>query len=166
MLFSQVKISSFRAKPHLVFHWCLYNKVICLTIIPRVCVGFGCKSSHIQHNKGEWNNCFIKNAFRGIFFFQYNVGYSTVEFQSFFLFFFFKHCKVDHVEHVPKLNLIFQSSISCKNGWFWSYFLQKNTRNLVKNDLFALNFETVERFSSQFNFDCLHFAKYCIIALG
>ena len=69
-------------------------------------------------------------------------------------------------EHVPKLNLIFQSSISCKNGWFWSYFLQKNTRNLVKNDLFALNFETVERFSSQFNFDCLHFAKYCIIALG
>ena len=68
MLFSQVKISSFRAKPHLVFHWCLYNKVIYLTIIPRVCVGFGCKSSHIQHNKGEWNNCFIKNAFRGIFF--------------------------------------------------------------------------------------------------
>ena len=41
MLFSQVKISSFRAKAHLVFHWCLYNKVIYLTIIPRVCVGFG-----------------------------------------------------------------------------------------------------------------------------
>ena len=27
MLFSHVKISSFRAKAHLVFHWCLYNKV-------------------------------------------------------------------------------------------------------------------------------------------
>ena len=26
MLFSHVKISSFRAKAHLVFHWCLYNK--------------------------------------------------------------------------------------------------------------------------------------------
>ena len=28
MLFSHVKISSFRAKAHLVFHWCLYNKYI------------------------------------------------------------------------------------------------------------------------------------------
>ena len=26
MLFSHVKISSFCAKAHLVFHWCLYNK--------------------------------------------------------------------------------------------------------------------------------------------
>ena len=26
MLFSHVKISSFRAKAHLVFHWCSYNK--------------------------------------------------------------------------------------------------------------------------------------------
>ena len=26
MLFSHVKISCFRAKAHLVFHWCLYNK--------------------------------------------------------------------------------------------------------------------------------------------
>ena len=26
MLFSPVKISCFRAKAHLVFHWCLYNK--------------------------------------------------------------------------------------------------------------------------------------------
>ena len=25
MLFSHAKISSFRAKAHLVFHWCLYN---------------------------------------------------------------------------------------------------------------------------------------------
>ena len=113
VIFSHVKISSFRAKAHLVFHWCLYDKVIYLTIIPRVCVGFG--YNHLISNKGEWNNCFIKNAFRRIFFFQYSVGYSTVEFQ-FFLIFFFKHCKVDHVEHVPKLNLIFQSSISCKNG--------------------------------------------------
>ena len=30
MLFSHVKISSFRAKSHLVFHWCLYNKIIYL----------------------------------------------------------------------------------------------------------------------------------------
>ena len=28
MLFSCVKISCFRAKAHLVFHWCLYNKVL------------------------------------------------------------------------------------------------------------------------------------------
>ena len=28
MLFSRVKISSFRAKAHLVFHWCLYNKYL------------------------------------------------------------------------------------------------------------------------------------------
>ena len=27
MLFSHVKISSFGAKVHLVFHWCLYNKL-------------------------------------------------------------------------------------------------------------------------------------------
>ena len=27
MLFSPVKISCFRAKAHLVFHWCLYNKI-------------------------------------------------------------------------------------------------------------------------------------------
>ena len=25
VIFSHVKISSFRAKAHLVFHWCLYN---------------------------------------------------------------------------------------------------------------------------------------------
>ena len=28
MLFSRVKISCFRAKAHLVFHWCLYNKAL------------------------------------------------------------------------------------------------------------------------------------------
>ena len=28
ILFSHVKISSFRAKAHLAFHWCLYNKII------------------------------------------------------------------------------------------------------------------------------------------
>ena len=26
IVFSHVKISSFRAKAHLVFHWCIYNK--------------------------------------------------------------------------------------------------------------------------------------------
>ena len=28
VIFSHVKISCFRAKSHLVFHWCLYNKNI------------------------------------------------------------------------------------------------------------------------------------------
>ena len=28
VLFSVVKTSSFRAKAHLVFHWCLYNKLL------------------------------------------------------------------------------------------------------------------------------------------
>ena len=28
MLFSRVKISCFRAKAHLVFHWCLYDNII------------------------------------------------------------------------------------------------------------------------------------------
>ena len=32
MIFSHVKISSFRAKAHLVFHWCLYNKSCYLLI--------------------------------------------------------------------------------------------------------------------------------------
>ena len=33
MLFSHVKISSFRAKAHVVFHWCLYHekKILSLT---------------------------------------------------------------------------------------------------------------------------------------
>ena len=30
LLFSHVKISFFRAKAHLVFHWCLYNNTIYL----------------------------------------------------------------------------------------------------------------------------------------
>ena len=28
VIFSHVKISSFRAKAHLVFHWCLYNNIV------------------------------------------------------------------------------------------------------------------------------------------
>ena len=32
MLFSHVKISSFRAEAHLVFHWCLYNKIYSLNL--------------------------------------------------------------------------------------------------------------------------------------
>ena len=28
VIFSHVKISSFRVKAHLVFHWCLYNKIV------------------------------------------------------------------------------------------------------------------------------------------
>ena len=31
-IFSRVKISCFRAKAHLVFHWCLYNKLLSLFI--------------------------------------------------------------------------------------------------------------------------------------
>ena len=30
VIFSHVKISSFRAKAHLVFHWCLYNNTVYL----------------------------------------------------------------------------------------------------------------------------------------
>ena len=37
MLFSHVKISSFCAKAHLVFHWCLYNKV---WFVPRENISF------------------------------------------------------------------------------------------------------------------------------
>ena len=38
MLFSHVKISSFRPKAHLAFHWCFYNTVIYLVdgSIPRL----------------------------------------------------------------------------------------------------------------------------------
>ena len=32
VIFSHVKMSSFCAKAHLVFHWCLYNKKFFLTI--------------------------------------------------------------------------------------------------------------------------------------
>ena len=35
MLFSRVKISCFRAKAHLVFHWCLYNKMGFIMFKPR-----------------------------------------------------------------------------------------------------------------------------------
>ena len=34
MLFSRVKISCFRAKGHLVFHWCLYNNNNLYKVIP------------------------------------------------------------------------------------------------------------------------------------
>ena len=33
VIFSHVKISSFRAKAHLAFHWCLYNKANYVTYI-------------------------------------------------------------------------------------------------------------------------------------
>ena len=33
MLFSHLKISSFRAKAHLVFHWCLYDKKIYVVFV-------------------------------------------------------------------------------------------------------------------------------------
>ena len=36
VIFSHVKISSFRAKAHLVFHWCLYNKT---KFIPQTSTG-------------------------------------------------------------------------------------------------------------------------------
>ena len=44
MLFSHVKISSFRVKAHLVFHWCLYNKHIYSWRLTHRCIqtgGFG-----------------------------------------------------------------------------------------------------------------------------
>ena len=34
MLSSRVKISCFRAKTHLVFHWCLYDKFLFVTVVP------------------------------------------------------------------------------------------------------------------------------------
>ena len=37
MLFSHVKISSFCAKGHLVFHWCLYNKCIYFPVCNSLC---------------------------------------------------------------------------------------------------------------------------------
>ena len=47
MLFSHVKISSFRANAYLVFHWCLYNKncfqfLLGITVIPREIEDKGC----------------------------------------------------------------------------------------------------------------------------
>ena len=36
MLFSHVKISSFRAKAHLVFHWCLHNKYIFFSLFKKL----------------------------------------------------------------------------------------------------------------------------------
>ena len=42
MLFSRVEISRFRAKAHLVFHWCLYTKRVKLkTVIPQTAVQSG-----------------------------------------------------------------------------------------------------------------------------
>ena len=38
MLSSRVKISCFRAKAHLVFHWCLYNKMAYLVVVTCMCV--------------------------------------------------------------------------------------------------------------------------------
>ena len=45
MLFSHVKISSFRAKAHMVFHWCLYNN----SIYYLFCNKYICHL-HIPHN--------------------------------------------------------------------------------------------------------------------
>ena len=36
MIFSHVKISSFRARVHLIFHWCLYDKTIYLGLLKRI----------------------------------------------------------------------------------------------------------------------------------
>ena len=40
VIFSHVEISCFRAKAHLVFHWCLYNKLF--------------KSTTLQEEKGKY----------------------------------------------------------------------------------------------------------------
>ena len=58
MLFSHVKISSFCAKAHLVFHWCLYNKIILIMLGQDWCyslfswetkVNFGILESKVQN---------------------------------------------------------------------------------------------------------------------
>ena len=59
MLFSHVKISSFHAKAHLVFHGCLYNKVIYAMkhypffeqMGPRVHLLLSLTSAHLDHDK-------------------------------------------------------------------------------------------------------------------
>ena len=33
VIFSHVKISSYRAKAHLVFHWCLYDKLLSFSVV-------------------------------------------------------------------------------------------------------------------------------------
>ena len=38
VIFSHVKISSFRAKAHLVFHWCLYNELLYTVLVNDVII--------------------------------------------------------------------------------------------------------------------------------
>ena len=38
VIFSHVKISSFRAKAHLVFHWCLYNELLYTVLVNEVII--------------------------------------------------------------------------------------------------------------------------------
>ena len=71
MLFSHVKISSFRAKAHLVFHWCLYNKVKYSSLTCQQSVIWPIRSWH--QNLVSWMGG-IKTVFRlpqAMFFFLF-----------------------------------------------------------------------------------------------
>ena len=55
VIFSHVKISSYRAKVHLVFHWCLYNRTIYARTngLPRA--EFKGLENFECHDEGEFN---------------------------------------------------------------------------------------------------------------
>ena len=69
MLSSRVKISCFGSKSHLVFHWCLYNKVtICLLLRSK---GLSLKNDHTQiHDKYNVRVRVNKNSSPSVSFFQ------------------------------------------------------------------------------------------------
>ena len=78
MLFSHVKISCFRAKPHLVFHWYLYNKHRYFM------------SDEIQSRPKSNFNCDVNSTFTGM---GENISLQNpFGFSSRNLFFFFKDC--------------------------------------------------------------------------
>ena len=51
MLFSHVKISRFRAKAHLVFHWCLYNNLCNVWIFICMVIFSGCLCHKLRWQK-------------------------------------------------------------------------------------------------------------------
>ena len=61
MLFSRVKISCFRAKAHLVFHWCLYNKHI------YVAAFVGLETAHYTFTSNQHKSSQLGNIVNFIF---------------------------------------------------------------------------------------------------
>ena len=58
MLFSRVKISCFRAKAHLVFHWCLYNKASSFQGLKKI-TGRCWLCCQVKLNRPLWLVCFV-----------------------------------------------------------------------------------------------------------